>query len=102
MHVPRKTRGEPHEKTNHHTCRRGRDRPCRLRYDDTGQQQLTGGLVGATAGLVAASALSAGAGWTLVTALAGATVGTLVARNERTGQCAYARADGRYDTRPCR
>ena len=66
------------------------------------QQDITGGLVGATAGLITASALSASAGWTLVTVLAGATVGTLVARNARTGQCAYARADGRYDLRPCR
>ena len=45
------------------------------------ERQLTGGLVGATAGLLTASALSAGAGWTLVTVLAGATAGTLVARN---------------------
>jgi len=67
-----------------------------------GERQLTGGLVGATAGLLTASALNASAGWTLVTVLAGATAGTLVARNERTGMCAYARRDGRYDTRPCR
>lgn len=65
------------------------------------ERQLTGGLVGATAGLLTASALNASAGWTLVTVLAGATAGTLVARNERTGMCAYARHDGRYDTRPC-
>ncbi|MCA9604118.1 MAG: hypothetical protein KC619_00900 [Myxococcales bacterium] len=65
------------------------------------QQQVTGGLVGATAGLLAASALNASAGWTLVTALAGATAGTLVARNKSTGMCAYARRDGRYDTRRC-
>lgn len=65
------------------------------------ERQLAGGLVGATAGLVTASALNAGAGWTLVTVLAGATAGTLVARNERTGQCAFARRDGRYLTRPC-
>ena len=66
------------------------------------ERQLTGGLVGATAGLITASALSASAGWTLVTVLAGATAGTLVARNDRTGLCAYARKDGRYDTRRCR
>jgi hypothetical protein len=65
------------------------------------ERQLTGGLVGATAGLITASALSASAGWTIVTVLAGATVGTLVARNERTGMCAYARKDGRYNTRRC-
>ncbi len=65
------------------------------------QQQVTGGLIGATAGLLTASALSASAGWTLVTVLAGATAGTLVARNQQTGMCAYARSDGRYDTRRC-
>lgn len=66
------------------------------------ERQVAGGLVGATAGLLTASALSANAGWTLVTVLAGATAGTLVARNQDTGMCAYARRDGRYDTRPCR
>lgn len=66
------------------------------------ERAVTGGLVGATAGLLTASALSASAGWTLVTVLAGATAGTLVARNDRTGMCAYARRDGRYDTRRCR
>ena len=66
------------------------------------ERQLTGGFLGATAGLITASALNASAGWTVITVLAGATAGTLVARNDRTGMCAYARKDGRYDTRPCR
>lgn len=65
------------------------------------ERQVTGGLVGATAALVTANALNASAGWTLLTVLTGATVGTLVARNERTGQCAYARGNGRYLMRPC-
>lgn len=65
------------------------------------ERQVAGGLVGATAGLITASALSASAGWTVLTVLAGATAGTLVARNHRTGMCAYARGDGRYVTRPC-
>lgn len=65
------------------------------------ERQVAGGVVGATAGLLTASALSAGAGWTLLTVLAGATAGTLVARNYSTNMCAYARADGRYVTRPC-
>lgn len=65
------------------------------------ERQVAGGLVGATAGLLTASALSASAGWTVLTVLAGATAGTLVARNKNTGMCAYARADGRYVTRPC-
>lgn len=66
-----------------------------------GQRQLTGGVLGGTAGLLTASALNASAGWTIVTVLAGAAVGTLVARNAQTGQCAYAVGGGRYETRPC-
>lgn len=66
------------------------------------QRSLTAGVIGGTAGLLTASALNASAGWTLVTVLAGAAVGTLVARNARTGECAYAVGGGRYETRPCR
>lgn len=66
------------------------------------ERVVAGGVAGATVGLLTASALSAKAGWTLVAVLAGATAGTLVARNHQTGMCAYARRDGRYDTRPCR
>lgn len=65
------------------------------------QRQLTGGVLGGTAALLTASALNASAGWTVVTVLAGAAVGTLVARNTQTGECAYAVGNGRYQTRPC-
>ncbi len=67
-----------------------------------GQRQVTGGVLGGTAGLLTASALSASAGWTVVTVLAGAAVGTLVARNALTGECAYAVGKGRYEKRRCR
>jgi len=63
---------------------------------------LVGGLTGATAGLVTANALNASSDWTIITALAGATAGTLVAHNRATNRCAYARGDGRYVVDACR
>ncbi len=65
------------------------------------EQLLVGGLTGAAAGIVTASALGAGGGWTVVSALGGAAVGTLVARDYANNRCAYARRDGRYDVRRC-
>lgn len=65
------------------------------------ERMVVGGLTGAAAGLIAADALNANNNWTLVAALGGAAAGALVARNTVTGQCAYARGDGYYYTRPC-
>ncbi|NNU81507.1 glucose-6-phosphate isomerase [Halovulum dunhuangense] len=67
----------------------------------TDEQMIFGGLAGATVGVVGAEALDANTNWTILAALAGAAVGTLVARNNRTQQCAYARGDGTYYVRPC-
>lgn len=68
----------------------------------TPQQQIAAGaLLGAGAGLLTANALKANSSWTLLTALAGAAAGTLVARNLQTGECAYANGDGTYYTAPC-
>lgn len=58
-------------------------------------------LAGAGAGLITANALNANQNWTIVTALAGAAVGTMVARNTQTGQCAYSNGDGTYRVGPC-
>lgn len=66
-----------------------------------GQSMVVGGLGGATVGALTATALQADTNWTIIAALAGATAGTLVARNAATGQCAYARGDGTYVRRPC-
>lgn len=68
----------------------------------TPQQQLaTGAVLGAGAGLLTANAFNANPTWTVLTVLAGAAAGTLVAKNNQTGQCAYANGDGTYYTAPC-
>lgn len=58
-------------------------------------------LGGAGAGLLTASAFDANPQWTILATVAGAAIGTQVARNTQTGQCAYSRGDGTYDVRPC-
>ncbi len=45
--------------------------------------------------------VDANTGWAVGLSLAGAAIGAEVARNNQTGQCAYKRADGRVDVRPC-
>ena len=65
------------------------------------QQAAAGGVFGATAGLLTAKALGSNSNWTVVAALAGAAVGTMVARNQATNECAYSRGDGTYYTAPC-
>lgn len=65
------------------------------------EQQIVGGLVGAGFGLAVAEITDANGPWTAVAVLAGATAGTLVARNNATRECAYARGDGSYYKQPC-
>lgn len=65
------------------------------------QNDLGGALVGGTVGLITAKALGANTNWTIMTTLAGATAGVLVARNQQTGDCAYSNGDGTYRTGPC-
>ncbi|MFK7937779.1 MAG: glycine zipper 2TM domain-containing protein [Roseovarius sp.] len=62
----------------------------------------TGAIGGGALGYITADALGADSDWRLISALAGAAAGTLVARNPRRGRCAYARGDGGYYTRRCR
>lgn len=66
------------------------------------QRTVVGVTAGAAAGLITANALEADDDWRLISALAGAAAGTVVAQNANTGQCAYARGDGTYYTAPCR
>ncbi|MBR9653382.1 glucose-6-phosphate isomerase [Thalassovita aquimarina] len=71
-------------------------------YGMTRQESMVvGGLTGAALGVVTADMLDANRNWTIIAALAGAAVGTQVAVNNATNECAYARADGRYTVRPC-
>ena len=65
------------------------------------QRTVVGITAGAAAGLITADALGADNNWRLISALAGAAAGTLVAQNAATGNCAYARGDGTYYTAPC-
>ena len=68
------------------------------------QQQQTdvgGAVVGGAIGLITAKALGANSNWTILTTLAGAAAGVLVARNNATNQCAYSNGDGTYTTQPC-
>jgi uncharacterized protein YcfJ len=65
------------------------------------QDQAAAGAIGATAGVIGAKILGADSGWTAVGALAGAAAGALIARNQQTGQCAYADGQGGYYTAPC-
>ena len=67
----------------------------------TAERTVAGAAGGAAAGYIAAEALGADSDWKLITALAGAAAGTLVARNARKNRCAYARGDGTYYTRRC-
>lgn len=59
---------------------------------------LTGG---AAAGLITAELLDADDDWRLIAALAGAAAGVIVAENDATQQCAYARGDGTYYVAAC-
>jgi len=69
--------------------------------DTRDNRELTGAALGAGAGLIGAAAFDANAGWTVLSTLAGAAAGTLIARNTRTNQCAYSNGDGTYRTVPC-
>lgn len=65
------------------------------------QRQAAGTAVGGVAGLAVGKALGLGDGWVAVTTIAGATAGTLVARNTANNMCAYADGRGGYVRRPC-
>ena len=62
---------------------------------------VAGAAGGAAAGLIAAEALRADNNWRIIAALGGAAAGTLVAQNNQTRQCAYARGDGTFFEAPC-
>ncbi len=69
----------------------------------TPEEQIIGGaLIGTAGGVVAANAFDANPQWTVLLIAAGAATGALVAQNSQTNECAYKRADGRLEVRPCR
>ena len=66
------------------------------------EQRVAGGAaIGGALGLISARALGANDNWTVLTTLGGAAAGAMVARNQETRECAYARGDGTYVVRPC-
>ncbi|UWQ15317.1 glucose-6-phosphate isomerase [Aliiroseovarius sp. M344] len=65
------------------------------------EKTIVGGVAGIGAGLITANAIGANKNWTVLTTLAGAAAGIMVARNSYTNQCAYSNGDGTYRTRPC-
>lgn len=67
----------------------------------TDQRTAVGLTGGAAAGLITADILGADNDWRLISALAGAAAGTIVAQNTTTANCAYARGDGTYIVAPC-
>lgn len=69
--------------------------------ETTNTRTVIAGGTGAALGALTAEALADDPAWTVVGALAGATAGTLVARNTETRTCAYAMGDGTYRSAPC-
>ena len=68
----------------------------------TPQERIyAGAATGALLGFGLSELVAANTGWAVGLSLAGAAIGAEVARNNQTGQCAYKRADGRVDVRPC-
>lgn len=65
------------------------------------ERTIVGVTGGAAAGLITAELLDADRDWRIIAALTGAAVGTIVAQNNATQQCAYARGDGTYIVAPC-
>lgn len=65
------------------------------------ERSVVGGVAGAAGGLAVANLLGANSNWTILTTVAGAAAGTLLAQNQNTGRCAYARGDGTYYEAAC-
>ena len=67
----------------------------------TEERMAGGAAIGGALGLITAKALGANRNWTMLTTLGAAAAGAMVARNNATNECAYARGDGTYSVRPC-
>lgn len=65
------------------------------------ERSVVGGVAGAAGGLAVSNLLGANTNWTILTTVAGAAAGTLLAQNQNTGRCAYARGDGTYYEAAC-
>ncbi len=65
------------------------------------QRTVVGMTGGAAAGLITADLFDADDDWRIIAALAGAAAGTIVAQNDATQKCAFARNDGTYIVAAC-
>lgn len=64
-------------------------------------REISAGAVGAAITSITAAVLDADPEWVIVSALAGAAAGVLVARNRASNECAYSRGDGTYAVGSC-
>ncbi len=74
---------------------------CEMGQLSQAERNVVGGVAGAAGGFAVANLLGANSNWTILTTVAGAAAGTLLAQNQNTGRCAYARGDGTYYEAPC-
>lgn len=74
---------------------------CQMNQMTQTERQVLGGVAGAAGGLAVSNLLGANTNWTILTTVAGAAAGTLLAQNTQTGMCAYARGDGTFYEAPC-
>lgn len=72
-----------------------------MQMSESDRRDVGGATVGGAVGLITAKALDANSNWTVLSTLAGAAAGVMVARNQETGECAYSNGDGTYRTGPC-
>lgn len=68
---------------------------------DSQKAQATAATAGAIGGGVLATLLGGEGGWVAAGAIAGAVAGTMVAKNDQTGECYFANGDGTYTPGPC-
>lgn len=71
---------------------------CQMTATD---RTIVGGVAGAVGGLAVANLLGANSNWSILSTVAGAAAGSLLARNASTGTCAYARGNGTYYEAAC-
>ena len=65
------------------------------------EKTIVGGLAGIGAGIAASNVTGANKNWTVISTVAAATAGVLIARNNHTAECRYSDGQGGYVVRAC-